>query len=52
LTIADKAAPTSATEVSDIDITEEKIMSNNDSLKKLLNSLEKKQKARKENDEE
>ena len=35
----------------DINITEEKIMSNNDSLKKLLNSLEKKE-ARKETDEE
>jgi hypothetical protein len=35
----------------DINITEEKIMANNDSLKKLLNSLEKKA-ARKETDEE
>jgi hypothetical protein len=34
------------------DLIEEKIMSNNDNLKKLLNSLEKKTATRKENDEE
>ena len=36
----------------DINITEQKIMANNDSLKKLLNSLEKKNAGNKENDEE